>query len=45
MIAGQRRDLLADTDDGGQGAGFRLQRREVILDYAEINAPTLGLLF
>ena len=44
-IAGQRRDLLVCTDDGDQGAGFRLLRREVILDYAEINAPTLGLLF
>ena len=45
VFAGQRRDLLASTDDGGQDAGFQLQRREVILDYAEINAPTVGLLF
>jgi 3-phenylpropionate/cinnamic acid dioxygenase small subunit len=40
LYSGQRRDiLLAAADD------FRLQRREVVLDYADIELPTLGLLF
>ena len=40
MYSGQRRDLLLAS-----GEQFILQRREVILDYADINLPTLGLLF
>ncbi len=44
-LAGQRRDLLATANDGDPGPGFLLLQREVILDYALINAPTLGLLF
>ena len=40
LYSGQRRDLLLAA-----GSGFRLQRREVVLDYAEIALPTLGLLF
>ena len=40
IYAGQRRDLLLAS-----GEQFTLQRREVILDYADINLPTLGLLF
>ncbi len=43
-IAGQRRDLLVRDNDGDAGPGFTLLRREVILDYADIHAPTLGLL-
>ena len=41
LYSGQRRDVLlaADTDD------FRLQQREVILDYSDIDLPTLGLFF
>ena len=41
LYSGQRRDVLlaANTDD------FRLQQREVILDYADIDLPTLGLFF
>ena len=40
IYSGQRRDLLLATGDS-----FRLGRREVILDYADIDLPTLGLLF
>ncbi len=43
-LAGQRRDLLDPVGDSAEGPGFQLLRREVILDYADINAPTLGLL-
>ena len=40
LFSGQRRDILqADGDH------FRLMQREVILDYANIELPTLGLLF
>lgn len=40
LYCGQRRDrLLADGD------GFRILRREVVLDYADIDYPTVGLLF
>lgn len=39
IYSGQRRDtLLAQAD------GYRIQRREVVLDYATIELPTLGLL-
>ena len=40
LYGGQRRDLLLANGDE-----FRLRRREVILDYADISLPTLGLLF
>ncbi|MEE4146189.1 MAG: aromatic-ring-hydroxylating dioxygenase subunit beta [Halieaceae bacterium] len=40
IYSGQRRDLLRAAGDQ-----FMLQRREVILDYADIELPTLGLLF
>ncbi|MCB1705316.1 MAG: aromatic-ring-hydroxylating dioxygenase subunit beta [Halioglobus sp.] len=40
LYSGQRCDTLAVTP-----AGFRLRRREVILDYATIDLPTLGLFF
>lgn len=40
FYSGQRRDLLLPVDDS-----FRLLRREVVLDYADIALPTLGLLF
>lgn len=40
LYSGQRRDTLRDTGDG-----FLLCRREIILDYADIDKPTLGLLF
>lgn len=40
LYSGQRRDTLIAEDDF-----FRLRRREVVLDYADINFPTLGLLF
>ena len=40
MYSGQRRDTLAPKPDG-----FRICRREVVLDYAIIELPTLGLFF
>lgn len=40
VYSGQRRDTLRETADG-----LRVAQREVILDYAEIPWPTLGLLF
>ncbi|MEM9256206.1 MAG: aromatic-ring-hydroxylating dioxygenase subunit beta [Pseudomonadota bacterium] len=40
IYSGQRRDTLkADADS------FRVGRREIVLDYADIELPTLGLLF
>ena len=40
LYSGQRRDtLLSQTD------GFCIVRREVVLDYAAIELPTLGLFF
>ncbi|MEM1110812.1 MAG: aromatic-ring-hydroxylating dioxygenase subunit beta [Pseudomonadota bacterium] len=38
--SGQRRDVLQREDDA-----FLIRRREVILDYADIELPTVGLLF
>ena len=38
--SGQGRDLLLQV-----GEGFRIREREVVLDYADIAVPTLGLLF
>ena len=40
MYTGQRRDKLTARDDS-----FCLLRREVVLDYATIELPTVGLLF
>jgi 3-phenylpropionate/cinnamic acid dioxygenase small subunit len=40
IYSGQRRDRLAP-----EGNGYRILRREVILDYSSIELPTLGLLF
>jgi 3-phenylpropionate/cinnamic acid dioxygenase small subunit len=40
IYSGQRRDTLLQSEEG-----FRIRRREVIMDYASIEVPTLGLLF
>ncbi len=40
LYAGQRRDVLCEAD-----GDHRLVRREVVLDLADIDYPTLGLLF
>ena len=40
LYSGQRRDVLQAMENS-----YKLKRREVILDYAEIALPTLGLLF
>jgi len=40
IYSGQRRDRLRSTTEG-----LRIQQREVILDYADIELPTLGLFF
>lgn len=40
VYAGQRRDELIAVD-----GDYRLRQREVVLDYADIAFPTLGLLF
>jgi len=40
IYSGQRRDILVAAPDG-----FRIASREVILDYAEIEFPTVGLFF
>lgn len=40
IYSGQRRDTLLALP-----GGFRIGRREVVLDYANIELPTLGLLF
>lgn len=40
MYSGQRRDVLVS-----EGEGFRIQAREVILDWNVITAPTVGLFF
>jgi 3-phenylpropionate/cinnamic acid dioxygenase small subunit len=39
VYAGQRRDTLRRTQDG-----FSILRRELVMDYANIELPTLGLL-
>ena len=38
LYAGQRRDVLVE-----EGEGYRLTRREVVMDVADIRVPTLGL--
>jgi 3-phenylpropionate/cinnamic acid dioxygenase small subunit len=40
LYAGQRRDVLARTDDG-----YRICKRVVVMDMANIEVPTLGLIF
>jgi 3-phenylpropionate/cinnamic acid dioxygenase small subunit len=40
IYSGQRRDVLLS-----QPEGYRIARREVVLDYANIEFPTLGLFF
>lgn len=40
LYAGQRRDTLLKAD-----GSYKLVRREVILDYANVDYPTLGLFF
>ncbi len=40
IYSGQRRDTLVV-----QPEGFRIRRREIVLDYANIELPTLGLFF
>ena len=40
LYSGQRRDTLLKAD-----GSYKLARREVILDYADIEYPTLGLFF
>ena len=40
QYSGQRRDVLLRDDDD-----YKIDRREIILDYTTINVPTLGLLF
>ena len=40
IYSGQRRDALLS-----QHEGYRIARREVVLDYANIELPTLGLFF
>lgn len=40
IYSGQRRDALLS-----QPEGYRIVRREVVLDYANIELPTLGLFF
>ena len=39
LYSGQRRDTLLQST-----AGFRIRRRELVMDYANIELPTLGLL-
>ena len=40
IYSGQRRDTLLS-----QPGGFRIEQREVVMDYANISMPTLGILF
>jgi 3-phenylpropionate/cinnamic acid dioxygenase small subunit len=40
LYSGQRRDILHVAPDG-----YRIARREVVLDYADIELPTVGLFF
>lgn len=40
LYSGQRRDTLTP-----EGDSYRIKRREVIMDYADIEYPTMGLLF
>ncbi len=40
LYAGYRRDVLRRTDEG-----FRIAHREIVMDMADIDYPTLGLFF
>ena len=40
LYSGQRRDTLIESDDS-----YKIAHRVVVLDYATIEAPTMGLLF
>ena len=40
IYSGQRRDTLVGFEDS-----YKIQHREVIMDYSKIDVPTLGLLF
>jgi 3-phenylpropionate/cinnamic acid dioxygenase small subunit len=40
LYAGQRRDVLLRSEDG-----FKIERRDVVMDLSEIEYPTLGLFF
>ncbi len=40
VYSGQRRDTLEEVE-----GSYRIARREVIMDYADIDYPTMGLLF
>lgn len=40
LYSGQRRDTLVALEDS-----FKIARREIVLDYADIEYPTLGLFF
>lgn len=42
LYAGQRRDVLQRAEEGAPG-DLRILRREVVLDMADIEFPTLGL--
>ena len=43
IYSGQRRDVLVKP--GAEEGSYLIHRREVIMDYANIDVPTLGLLF
>ena len=45
MYSGQRRDMLIPLTDSQKGDSYMINHREVILDYGEIEYPTLGLFF
>jgi len=45
LYSGQRRDVLQLQQGDSTADGYRIYRREVIMDYANIELPTLGLLF
>lgn len=40
LYTGQRQDVLVEAEDT-----FKIKSRTIILDYSDINKPTLGLLF
>ncbi len=44
LYSGQRRDVFVQQA-AREGGAYLIQRREIIMDCAEIDQPTLGLLF
>jgi 3-phenylpropionate/cinnamic acid dioxygenase small subunit len=44
LYAGQRRDILLRDETPG-GSDFRIASREIVMDMANIEVPTLGLFF